>query len=587
MHFTMNFLDNSKEQTKEPHSSIPKGQPSYAEVLGVLHRNAQQKVASLGTMKEQEQNYTGLEEAQQERLNEKEELENCSNEFLSFSFSIEAPIDVRISKGPYNGFSLFAEGAELDKNDSTSAKTDCNTFISILRYVAGEAVTKIDSTVKMQVYGPESPGTITDDGIRCKHGNISLYGKKSSCLKIMHELGKEFEFSQRVKFLIPVCPETVNDKRSELKSLEEQITNEFDVELTFVDAVLPHDSNVAAVNAHYEVSGKQPVVSRAIPVIQCKLDALKGFHYECISLDANKALVSLIGPQKKHLLNFELEHNVRVVFDSNCLVSSNPHDSICLYISGCKENVLKAKSTLVQEEHSKRNQLASKSWSVDKIKLDFLLINEFAQLKRIAYQYGVAIDLHHPVKQTDSEGSIFVYGGQQWLIKEASEAICQLIHEYQFCTLTLENSPETLQFTVEDFDAFESLSAKLRIISQRTKSHISVQSGEIVVAGKEENVSSALEYLKKLKIVQNHLVSCKYEIEKSSEIKEFICGKKDGKINKIMKETGVEIELVGKDENFLKISLFCSSLSEISQTISMLNGFSKTFSLHLVQCHVF
>ena len=178
----------------------------------------------------------------------------------------------------------------------------------------------------------------------------------------------------------------------------------------------------------------------------------------------------------------------------------------------------------------KGSNVTSRSWTTSNVKLDNLFLNEFEKLRSIAFQFGIVIGIQ---QGGSGVGNVVVYGGHIFLINEASEAICKTIHEYQLCTLKLEDEPEKLQYKISNFDSFECLPTKLRIISQRTETEIVLQGKEIVVSGKEENISDALNYLKKLKIIQNHLISYEYSVEKSHEIKEFICGKKDGKINKI------------------------------------------------------
>ena len=358
---------NTSTQQQSPsknsaNSSIANGPPSYAELLG-LSKPAQNPSFTSGGSS----SYSGKSECLNSDPSMKNNINTNSNQgpFLTDKNSnISADSEVSFHTysfqiGPANNFQealcFNINGIRLeeafDTNDNNNngpetatsletnaksdsvCKTDSNTFISILRYAVNELATKIDPTVVVQVYGPESPGTITDDGVRCKHGNISFFGKQKSCLEIKTQLAKTFEFTQRIKYSVPISLELTNDKMGQVKQLEEQITNEYDVEMTLIEPKLKKSSfnkgqseksssHDSVETAFFEVTGKYPVISRVVPIIQQKLDVIKGFAYECIQLNSAKSIVAFLGPQKKGLLNLMLEHNVRITFDSSCMVTS-------------------------------------------------------------------------------------------------------------------------------------------------------------------------------------------------------------------------------------------------------------------------
>lgn len=89
---------------------------------------------------------------------------NSSNTFVSFSF-------------PLPSSHANAEESEQAANNIA--------LLSQLRYSVDEVSSKVpDSALKKQICTPDSHGTITDDGIRCKQCNISVTGENETCMRV-------------------------------------------------------------------------------------------------------------------------------------------------------------------------------------------------------------------------------------------------------------------------------------------------------------------------------------------------------------------------------------------------------------------
>lgn len=496
--------------------------------------------------------------------------------FQSFSFEI-APNYLAEGQYTLNLPNIVADKMDLPTNssmkcDEASEKRDSNCFFSLLRYAADEISAKVDPTLKMQVYSPESPNSITDDGIRCKLGNISLYGTKEGCSRVKTMLLNNFEFTYKILSRTFIGLDVYNDHLEELKQLEERVSVQCDVEVALIKPYLEESTSEISCG-FFEIQGKHPNVARAELELQNQMHILKGQVHETIQLESIKDIVALLGPQRKEILALTLEHNVRIAFDSSLLIKTEKSIApVVIHITGPGTAVSKAKSSIADKIASRIPNIISRTWPCDRVKTEYLLLNEIDQLRSIVFQYGIVFSIEDAANACSDAVNITVHGTNTFAIHQASDAICALLHQYEQCTLIFEDEPEKLDYSVRDFDSFESLSTKLRIISQRTNAQIILQDKSIRIFGKESDIINALDYAKKLKIVQRHLLSCEYEIEHTNEIKEFISGKKDGKINKIIKETGIEIELLSKSDLFLLIKLRAFQLTQIPLAIEMLNG---------------
>ena len=497
---------------------------------------------------------------------------NNSNTFVSFSF-------------PLPSSHANAEESEQAANNTA--------LLSQLRYSVDEVASKVpDSALKVQIYTPDSHGTITDDGIRCKQCNISIIGQNESCMRVKQLLieGHEFELREKTRLFVPLRLEEAPEK---LSALEEKFSSEHDVELEF--KTHQFDQQLAS-SPYFDILGKRQNIDKCTMKLTVKLDELSGNSIEILSVPSARPqlITAVLGPQMRKVLNVMLEHQVKISVNAFELVhfamAQQPENGTLkakneVMISSSSSSSCKSALAALKQELSDRNcsSITSRTICCAKAKGESLLLRELANMHEIAFKFGVYIEIS---QQQSQETSISVHGTHLFLINSAVDEICAILNEYHSCTLILEDEPQNLHYDMSEFDSFECVPTKLRIISQRTETEIIAVSNNITVFGKEANIANALEYLKKLKLVQNHLKECIYEIQKPHDIREFICGKKDGKINKIVKETGVNIEMTNHNERFLSIKLNCESVAQIPQTLTLLNGeFPAEISFYVPEFH--
>ena len=555
-----------------------KAVPSYASLLELSQSRAEGGTTVRNGESEKKSNQTQSNLGNNESVNtNNDSVADSVMTFQSFSFEI-APNYLPETQHTLNLPNIAVDKMEHSNNsemkfcNETSEKRDSNCFFSLLRYAADEISAKVDPNIKMQVYSPESPNSITDDGIRCKLGNISLYGTSEGCSRVKTMLGNHFEFAYKIVNRTPIALDVYNDHLDVLKQLEERIAVQYDVEVSILKPYLEEASSEISCG-FFEIRGKHPNVFRAELELNNQMHLLKGHVHETIKLESVKNLVAIMGTQRKDILTLTLEHNLRIAFDSSALIrTQKTAEPTIIHITGPNAAVSKAKSSITEKISVKIPSIVSRVWSCDRVKAEYLLLNEIDQLRSIVFQYGIAFSIEDASNAYPDTVNITIHGSNFFAVLQASDAICTLLHQYEQCTLIFEDEPENLDYSINDFDSFESLSTKLRLISQRTNAQIILHGKSIKIFGKENDIINALDYVKKLKIVQRHLLSCEYEIERTNEIKEFISGKKDGKINKIIKETGIEVELLGKSEFFLLIKLRTPQLSQIPLAIEMLNG---------------
>lgn len=246
--------------------------------------------------------------------------------------------------------------------------------------------------------------------------------------------------------------------------------------------------------------------------LTAKLDELNGNAFEIFSIPPARPqlITAVLGPQMRKVLNVMLGHQVKIstVNAFELVHFVKPHHSENeaskakneVVISGsCSKNCKSALAALKQETSDRNcSSITSRTICCAKAKGESLLLRESANMHEIAFKFGVYIEICH---QQSQETSISVYGTHLFLINSALEEICAILNEYHSRTLLLEDEPQNLHYDMSEFDSFECVPTKLRIISQRTETEIAAVSNSITVSGKEADISNALEYLKKLKLV--------------------------------------------------------------------------------------
>ncbi|KAJ7492857.1 cytoplasmic protein [Mycena latifolia] len=288
------------------------------------------------------------------------------------------------------------------------------------------------------------------------------------------------------------------------------------------------------------VTGQGDSVDLARVRLLVMLDELSGLHAEMCEID-HKLHAIIAGRKRAVLQSIQEETATNIYFPSPLqgLIGPEHSDSSApnarngnvIWITGEFFGVQRARDMLFQVSVNKSKSVISRDTAILPRKLDWMVTDR-------------ADDLN-------STSLITVYGDHRVNIQRTIRSIMQLACNYYVGSFWL----LPIQFNALLPPATLNASQVTNLLKQ-----ISIASGAEVVFksmcfemhGLEQEVRSAVNMVMELEMIQSFHHEIRFQIELANEHREFISGKKNGKINKIMQTTNVKIKFeTFNDHNFL------------------------------------
>ncbi|KAL7422885.1 hypothetical protein Q5752_002182 [Cryptotrichosporon argae] len=219
-----------------------------------------------------------------------------------------------------------------------------------------------------------------------------------------------------------------------------------------------------------------------------------------------------------------------------------------IWITGEHFNVSRARDMLLHLAGQKGRLLITRTVAVLPRKLDWLLTERLDEVRTILYDNGTYMQAP-PVGS--SKSLIKVFGDHRVNLERTIRAIMALVCQFYVSSLWL----LPLSFDVLMPQTTVNLSQMqpiLKHISHASGGEVVFKSNCFEVHGLEYQVRKAILMISELEACKNFTHQVRFHVELSTEHREFISGKKNGKINKIMKSTGADIKFdMCNDFNFL------------------------------------
>jgi hypothetical protein len=290
------------------------------------------------------------------------------------------------------------------------------------------------------------------------------------------------------------------------------------------------------------------------------LDELNGLHSETIEIEhklhpiiAGKKRATLQAIQEETATNIYLPSPLQGLVGPDLL--NNPANAIgssrtsdIVWITGEFFGVKRAKDMLLQACHKKSKSVISRDTAILPRKLEWLVAEKAEDLKCIISDNATFIQFP-PLGAPTS--LISVYGETRVNIQRTVRSIMQLACHYYIASLWL----LPLQFNVllppASLNAAQ-VTALLKQVSTSTGAEVVFKDMCFEMHGMEHEVRAAVIMILDLDILKAFHHEIRFQIELANEHREFISGKKNGKINKIMQTTNVKIKFeTFNDHNFL------------------------------------
>ena len=308
----------------------------------------------------------------------------------------------------------------------------------------------------------------------------------------------------------------------------------------------------------------------------------------------NSSLCSLILGPKHHVIKSALaNYNCSINWD-NSMAFLPTSSSVNLRVSGLDQNAVVSTIQLLKDRNDRVNELplAMNTLVIDSGKLDWIYSSgAIKQVEETLWKYGASL-----TQLNESVYQVTCLSGA--LLSCCLKRIHEILSRHQSAQFTFRFRNDFRDFTTKCSQVFESL-AQLTDCSVSQK--CSGNCVEVEIGGSSRDLARALirlETINRAQIFESgssdlKLVERRMRLYAPAEIREFICGKKDGKLNRIIKETGVNIELnmIGGDSMNVDLIAedpmgvnFCSNV--LLHALRLIEGeFPAELTFHVPEVH--
>ncbi|KAJ3205135.1 hypothetical protein HDU67_009091 [Dinochytrium kinnereticum] len=290
-----------------------------------------------------------------------------------------------------------------------------------------------------------------------------------------------------------------------------------------------------------EIMGDWHGVERARLKCLVLLDEMAGMSSD--KLDIDLELQPVIAGKKKAFLESLMQESLTSIYMSppfRNIGSSNSNDQDsdlnAVYITGLSTSVAETKDRLRNIVAAKAPSIVRKQVLCLPKKLDWMLVSRKEQLRKIMIDNGVFLSM--PFVGSGAN-IITVAGDDPVYIERAVRAVMAMSCEFYVAKFELD------PMTGANIDS--QTAAVVKQICHTARAEVVMYGGNIEIYGLQNSVKSAFQQISELNSLNPLIRESKFQVELGLEHKEFINGKKSGKINKIVKACGCRIQF---HENF-------------------------------------
>ncbi|KAI0307582.1 cytoplasmic protein [Multifurca ochricompacta] len=310
------------------------------------------------------------------------------------------------------------------------------------------------------------------------------------------------------------------------------------------------------------ITGQGDSVEIARVRLLVMLDELSGLHTEVCEID--QKLQAVVAGRKRHVLQSIQEETAANIYlpsplqgfvgpDAPAGVTLGPPSTLrqnksTVWISGEFFGVQRARDMLLQLSLNKSKGIISRDTAILPRKLDWMVTDRAEDLKTIMSDNATFIQFP-PIGSSTS--LITVFGDHRVNIQRAIRSVMQLACQFYVASFWLLPAQFNVLLPPPTLSATQ-VTAIIRQVSNATGAEVVFKGMCFEMHGLEHEVRNAVTLIMELDIVKAFHHEIRFQIELANEHREFISGKKNGKINKIMQTTNVKIKFeTFNDYNFL------------------------------------
>ncbi|TEB39298.1 cytoplasmic protein [Coprinellus micaceus] len=306
------------------------------------------------------------------------------------------------------------------------------------------------------------------------------------------------------------------------------------------------------------VTGSEDSVGLARVRLLVMLDELSGLHSEICEID--QKLHAIVAGRKRctlQTIHEETGTNIYLPSPLQGLVGPDPATSgganlgntrNQIWITGEFFGVQRARDMLYQVSLTKAKNIMSRDTAILPRKLDWMVTDRAEELRSVMSDNATFIQFPPIGSQTSL---ITVYGDHRVNIQRTIRFIMGLACNYyvgSFWLLPIQFNALLPPPTINP----STVAALLKQISVASSAEVVFKSMCFELHGLENEARAAVNMIMELDVIKTFHHEIRFQIELANEHREFISGKKNGKINKIMQTTNVKIKFeTFNDHNFL------------------------------------
>ncbi|KAK5998456.1 KH domain-containing protein [Cladobotryum mycophilum] len=253
-----------------------------------------------------------------------------------------------------------------------------------------------------------------------------------------------------------------------------------------------------------------------------------------------------------------LELSLHQLMYRYCPPNANRRDPSDIFITGETPQAIEMAKQKLHETVS-RIRLYVKDVVISAAKIDSILLGRLDKVRKILEANGTYI-MFPPL--SCQRTTVRVQGSEGLPVERTVRELMSLAGQFYGAVWFVQ--PETRQVPNST-----DIRAMLTDICGNSDADVSFDKSSFTVTGSDDAVKSALMVISEIKFVIQSVYQIRVKIELANEHKEFVSGKKNGKINKIMGQSNVQIIFDGFNEYNFNIDVMAGSYDSMKQGLSL------------------
>lgn len=313
-----------------------------------------------------------------------------------------------------------------------------------------------------------------------------------------------------------------------------------------------------------EIKGLEHDVAAARLSCLVLFDELAGLQSDQVEIESK--LVPLVSGRQRVALEHIMRETGTNIYLPSMLRSVDEKSKEIIYVTGRKESLETVKQSLLALAAKKEAIIIPKEVTMVPHKLEWVMSDAWESIRQIMDQTGCFIAFPSLGKPVDR---VTVYGDKPALMNKAVTLLLALCATQIAATFFLDKDAATTAnkgaaITQKDIHAWAAS------IAGRSGAEVLVDKCHLRCFGEEGDVLEAIKLAEQNPIVRAGMKEVKAELEMTNEHRDFLSGKKNGKMNKVMKASGAKVTFNDFNSINLLIDVASDQVSRVLAGLALL-----------------